>query len=54
MGGWETSRPVKFLPFHFVKLALLTSLVKDNQENFSKFSFFQLTEQHHLGNFQQL
>ena len=28
-GGWDTSNPAKFLPFHFVKLALLTSVVKD-------------------------
>ena len=31
LGGWETLNPAKFLPFHFVKLALLTSLVKDKQ-----------------------
>ena len=35
MGGWETSNPAKFLPFHFVKLASLTSLVKDNFDLYS-------------------
>ena len=28
-GGWETSNHAKYLPFYFMKLALLTSLVKD-------------------------
>ena len=33
-GGWETSNPAKFLPFHFVKLASLTSLIKDKSWEF--------------------
>ena len=32
MGGWVTSNPAKFLPFHFMKLASLSSLVKDEQK----------------------
>ena len=31
MEGWETSNPAKFLPLHFVKLASLTSPVKENR-----------------------
>ena len=30
MGEMGNSEPAKFLPFHFVKFASLTSLVKDN------------------------
>ena len=33
MGEMGNSEPAKFLPFHFVKFASLTSLVKDNFKN---------------------